>query len=238
MRRSRVTPRLVASTTPRRNGRGGPMSADMGAKLATWRRRSTLIALALTMAVPATVALPSAHARAMCAGISDPAGDVSQETPCAGGNAPARTLSSNPGVGLEAGSAQRSAGAFTVVFRVAELTADPSTGDPLGTWNLAFRAGAHRYEIHAGGFNAVVNAGHYRGWFGFHALRDGHALAGVTGAFDPARGTVAVRVPSVDPGPVLRSVAADTVAVMAYSDPAEVRQVDEAATPVLRLVSC
>jgi len=214
------------------------MSADMGGKLATGRRRTTLLALALAMAVPATVALPSAHARPTCAGISDPAGDVYQETVYGGGSSTVRTISGNPDVDLEAVSVQRSAGAFTVVFRVAELTADPNTGDPLGTWNLAFRAGTHRYEIHAGGFNAVVNAGHYRGWFGFHALRDGHALAGVTGAFDPARGTVAVRVPSVDPGPVLRSVAADTVAVMAYSDPAEVRQVDEAATPVLRLVSC
>src|SRR3954469_6479917 len=59
---------------------GGPMSADMAVKLATGRRRTALIALALAVAVSAIVALPSAHARPTCAGISDPAGDVYQET--------------------------------------------------------------------------------------------------------------------------------------------------------------
>jgi hypothetical protein len=134
-------------------------------------------------------------------------------------------------------------GKLAVTFNVLSLTSMPGPNSaPLGQWNLTFTAGQHRYAVHVEGAGAVVNAGDYYGWWGFHVLRDGKALSHVTGAFDTQKSQVDVQVPSVSLGRTLTRVQAQTNAVLAnLGTPVvdgQTRLTDAAATKTLRLTGC
>jgi len=190
----------------------------------TYRIRLAVGVAAALLAATGHAAVAADKHASCSTSFDDSSGDVDVATVVNGATtqlAPA----DNPNVDLTKVTISRDARNLRIAFQVAKFQIQDPDGTPLGAWNLAFSAGGHRYEVHSGADNMLVNAGTYHGWFGFHALRDNKEVHGVTGRYDAATNTIVVEWPDRSAHGALSRVQADTNLVVfnAGAGPAIVR---------------